>query len=491
MRISYIIFLGFAVVTVLSIMVSVVNYKLAIEVSRNSQFLTNSESIIRNSSKLHKDILEMQSGFRGYLLTGNDGFLQSFNNGLKEIPPLYEEQMRFVQDIPSQKQKLDRIGDLHEQWILYANTIISARRNMMDTTHAAALQYKYLFENQLQKQVGKKLNDQIAVIFKDFDRYEYQNRHIRREVLNSSIKRSQYASVVLAWVILAIGAICAIYITRIISKRISKMVHLADVISKGEFRVIDDDANDELTHLSHSLNLMSSTLNESFSALESKNKELDQFAYVVSHDLKAPLRGLYNILHWIEEDCGHELSYQIQKYLAMMRGRVQRLESLISGLLIYARIGRTMVQIEEVDINQLLLEVVEIVPDEFKVVINNEMPVLRAEKIRLEQVFTNLISNAVKYHHKKAGTIIIDCKDFNTYYEFSVADDGAGIAPEYHDRIFDIFQTLRQKNELESTGIGLSIVKKIIEDQKGKIAVFSELGKGATFIFTWPKEPII
>ncbi|HTF82678.1 MAG TPA: ATP-binding protein [Cytophagales bacterium] len=489
MRLSYIIFLGFTLVTVLSIIVSVVNYKLANEVSRNSNFLTNSEAIIRNSSQLHKDMLEMQSGFRGYLLTGNDHFLLSYKVGLIEVPPLLEEEKKLIANVPVQKQRLAQIIKLHEEWIKYSSRIINAKVKTVDTL--TEKEYKYLFDNHLQKEVGKKINDQISEIFNEFDKYEYYNRQIRRNNLNDSITTSQNASLILAWVIMVLGVICALYIARVISIRIHHMVHLADIIAKGEFTDIKDEANDELTDLSHSLNIMSSKLKKSFSALESKNKELDQFAYVVSHDLKAPLRGLYHILHWIEEDHTEELSPQITKYLGMMRGRVQRLESLISGLLEYARIGRTVKQIDAVDINELLAEVKEMVPVGFKVVIPKKMPVLNAEKIRLEQVFTNLISNAFKYHPKKEGTITIDYQSLERCYEFSVKDDGAGIAPEYHKRIFDIFQTLRQKNELESTGIGLAIVKKIIEDQKGEIRVVSELGKGATFIFTWPKEPNI
>jgi light-regulated signal transduction histidine kinase (bacteriophytochrome) len=292
-------------------------------------------------------------------------------------------------------------------------------------------------------------------------------------------------------IIAIIGLISAGYITRIISRRISSMVDLAERISKGEFKVIDDKENDELTKLSQSLNIMSITLYKNFTELEKQNRELDQFAYVVSHDLKAPLRGLFNLFAWVEEDLGTELSESVKKYHEMMKDRIHRLESLIVGLLEYARIGREEKKIEKIDVQNILMEIKEtIVPEKFKFTIKDKMPSIITEKIRLEQVFSNLISNAVKFHHGKTGNIIIGCKDVGKYVEFSVTDDGIGIDPEYYDKIFVIFQTLRKKDERESTGIGLAIVKKIIDEQKGEIKVISEKGKGSTFIFTWPKKPI-
>jgi signal transduction histidine kinase len=270
------------------------------------------------------------------------------------------------------------------------------------------------------------------------------------------------------------------------------MVHLADEISQGKFEKIEDTQNDELTALSSSLNLMSYRLDKSFSELERKNKELDQFAYVVSHDLKAPLRGMYNIFHWIEEDLSNELSDQMKKYLNMMGGRIRRLESLISGMLEYARIGRVNnLPLEETNVKELLNEIGEmIVPQDFTFEVDDNMPVFYTQRIRLQQVFTNLVSNAVKYHGGVKGHIKVSCHEEENYFQFSVSDNGIGIAAEYHEKIFVIFQTLREKNEQESTGVGLAIVKKIIEDQKGTIEVFSEAGSGTTFVFNWPKEMV-
>jgi light-regulated signal transduction histidine kinase (bacteriophytochrome) len=264
------------------------------------------------------------------------------------------------------------------------------------------------------------------------------------------------------------------------------MVKLAERISQGDFTTLQDNRRDELTHLSSSLNIMSNNLRKTISELQNRNAELDKFAYVVSHDLKAPIRGIHNVVNWIEEDLANELSPQMKKYLDIIPQRTRRMEDLINGLLDYARI-RQKTALERTDVNELVGEIVEtIVPRSFTVETEN-LPVIFTERLKLEQVFTNLISNSVKFTPNKNGRISIGCKEREDHYEFSVKDNGMGIEPEYHGRIFEMFQTLREKNEQESTGVGLAITKKILDDQHCTIHVNSTLGQGAEFIFTWPR----
>lgn len=488
MRLSTKIVAAFLLIIIAYLVSFIVNLKLSAEVNRNTEFLTNSEAVIRNSVRIHKGMIDMQSGFRGYLLTTNENFLAPYYEGLKTLRFLLEEERKLILNSPSQLEKLDSIQVLHEEWIDYSSTLINAKQKELDP-EIIDDQYSILFKNKLQKEVGKKLNDKISEKFREFDRYEYELRQIRRDRLYESIEYTRKVSTILALVTISIGLISAVYITHVITKRISTMVGLADRISRGNFEQIEDTGNDELTHLSQSLNRMSNKLDISFTELARKNKELDQFAYVVSHDLKAPLRGMYNVFNWIEEDHRHELSGQLDRYLKMMKGRIHRLESLISGLLEYARIGRVSKPTEKVNIQELLEEVVEmIVPPGFKVIIDNQLKrEMETDKLSLQQVFTNLISNAVKYNGKENGKIMILCRERHDLYEFSVSDDGVGIAEEYHGKIFKIFQTLREKNESESTGVGLAIVKKILEEKNGTISVSSEEGVGSTFVFTWPK----
>lgn len=224
-------------------------------------------------------------------------------------------------------------------------------------------------------------------------------------------------------------------------------------------------------------------------ALARSNRELDQFAYVASHDLKAPLRGIANLSQWIEEDLGEAVPPEVAEKMTLVRGRVQRLEALIDGILQYSRAGRVRSAIEQVEVGSLLRDTVELLapPPEVTVTIGPNMPVIVTERTPLQQVFMNLINNAIKYNRRPGATVVVSVRDAGSSYAFSVADNGPGIEPQYHERIFGIFQTLESRDRVEGTGIGLSVVKKTVELHGGSVTVDSALGEGATFTFEWPK----
>ena len=214
-----------------------------------------------------------------------------------------------------------------------------------------------------------------------------------------------------------------------------------------------------------------------------------QFAYIVSHDLRAPLRAIDNLSEWIEEELGSGLTATAKDYMRLLRARVLRMESMIMGILEYSRIGKTEAVQRQFKVADSLNDIVDSLgsPPGFTVEISPGMPTLTCSKICFEQVMANLIGNAIKHHDKAQGKVSVSVKDVGEFYEFAVADDGPGIAPKHHKRIFDIFQTLQSRDEREGVGIGLTLVKKIIEEQGGAITLESDLGQGVLFRFTWPK----
>jgi PAS domain S-box-containing protein len=234
--------------------------------------------------------------------------------------------------------------------------------------------------------------------------------------------------------------------------------------------------------------------------LKERNAELDRFCYIVSHDLKAPLRGIANLSAWIAEDFETQNSDETKVQLQQLRQRVIRMNALVDGLLDYSQLGRKAIEVESVDAAQVLSNVIDSLnpPANFTIAILSPLPTLQTKRILLIQVLTNLLGNAIKHHpaaeptaaERLSGRIEVDVQDQGDCYQFSISDDGLGI-PEGQDRelIFQIFQTLSSTHSAESTGIGLAVVKKIVEDEGGRIWLDPEHTPGSRFCFTWSKQP--
>jgi signal transduction histidine kinase len=224
--------------------------------------------------------------------------------------------------------------------------------------------------------------------------------------------------------------------------------------------------------------------------IEKTNEELKDFAYIISHDLKAPLRGISTLTEWIINDYMDKLDEDGKEQMKLLSSRVDRMHNLIEGVLQYSRVGRAEEQYVESNLNELVPEVIDMIspPENIEIITENELPTVRCEQTRILQVFQNLLSNAIKYMDKPDGHIKIGCREDNNVWVFSVADNGPGIDEKYFKKIFQIFQTLSARDDFESTGVGLTVTKKIVELYGGKIWVESEPGQGSTFFFTLPKQ---
>jgi signal transduction histidine kinase len=223
--------------------------------------------------------------------------------------------------------------------------------------------------------------------------------------------------------------------------------------------------------------------------LEIVNGELNDFAHVVSHDLKAPLRGIRTLADWITADCANRLSTEAQEQLRLMHSRVDRMQNLIDGILQYSRAGCAEEDRVRIDLKELVAEVVDTLspPPNMEITIEAKLPVIELERIRVFQVFQNLLSNAIKYMDKPQGRIRVGCVEEGRFWKFSVSDNGPGIEERHFEKIFQLFQTLSRRDDRESTGIGLTLVKKIVEMYGGEVWVQSKLGEGSTFFFTLPR----
>lgn len=231
-------------------------------------------------------------------------------------------------------------------------------------------------------------------------------------------------------------------------------------------------------------------LNALISALKKSNAELDQFAYVASHDLKAPLRVISNAVSWLEEDLTPHLTDDTRESMSLLKSRASRMERLLNDLLQHSRIGRIAepnIEVTGLEMADDILQLLE-VPAGIQVLFSDEFLAARLKKLPLETVLVNLIGNGIKHHNKPRGYVNIALKDEGQFLRLSIEDDGPGIDPRYHDRIFEVFQTLKSRDQLESSGMGLAFVKKYIDVVGGEIKVISEGTNGTKFELLWPNE---
>jgi PAS domain S-box-containing protein len=222
--------------------------------------------------------------------------------------------------------------------------------------------------------------------------------------------------------------------------------------------------------------------------LERSNADLEEFAHVAAHDLKAPLRALGHLAEWITEDVAATAGAETLENLKILKGRVVRLQMLLDGLLAYSRVGHGQKPAEDIDMDELVGDIAALLGPApgFSVVRRGVLGYLRTHRMPIRKVLENLIGNAIKHHDRAEGRVEIAMRLADGIAEFRVTDDGPGIAPRFHARIFVIFQTLASRNQIESSGIGLAIAKKNVEGHGGTIRVESAPpARGTSFVFTW------
>ena len=462
------------------------------QLSYYSRWVEHTYRVLQTTSDLRTEVRDAHNSVRNYLLLGDSAYLAPYQEATQQLTREYARLRRLTADDPQQQLRLDTL------------------RTQLDTT----LAYLYFYQRQppgyaAARQMARTDRNQVLQI----RRIVLRVKAAEEALLHQRDQRQSFFAVS-SPVAIAVAALLAVVLVLVLfgrvarqlraneqlrlelavtnrstARRIKSIRRLVEQVVQGDYSVkIPVREQDSLGNLAALLNRMTQALHGTFGALEKRNQELDQFAYVASHDLRAPLRGVRTIVKWMEDELAAELSDQMRQYLGLMKGRLTRLEALIDGLLQYARIGRTAVHPELVDVQALVRDVADlVVPPGFAVIAPEPLPTLLIDRLGLQQIFTNLLANAVKHHHRGTGTITIDYRETRRNYRFAVRDDGPGIAPEFHAKIFLLFQALRDRHSAESTGIGLSIVKKILEEQRGRIRVHSALGTGATFIFTWPK----
>lgn len=290
-----------------------------------------------------------------------------------------------------------------------------------------------------------------------------------------------------------VGLLLTAEIIRAFWRPMNRLLAAIDKVAEGDLDLeLRMERDDEFARVADSFNQMTRNLKRSRKDLEKVNKELEDFTYTVSHDLKEPLRSIASFSHFVQEDYKDKLDDEGRDYLDRIIKASGRMKHLIDDLLTLSRVGRIrnpFAHVPSVDIiNEVLFSLSRRLEEKnAEVKVQDNLPEIYCDRILLHQVFLNLLSNAVKFGDKEHPVIEIGCDTSPGEYRFHVGDNGIGIDERYHEKIFEIFERLNRKEDYEGTGAGLTIVKKVIEEHHGKVWVESSLNEGSTFYFTIPR----
>ena len=557
-----------------------------------SQALDNTNQLIAKFSQTQKLFIDLETGVRGYQITGSQDFLQPYREAQQLITPALEELDRQIGDTSSEKAQLARLRGQYKKWELFVQKAFLAKKKGNDAQILALnIQGKQQMDlirssvAEMEKRVRAQHTERtqsieqtvpitLTIIIGTFlggagvlavlsrnqlrylsQKYEDSLTSVRTQTEALEEGETRYRSLIeaiseIVWstdvdgqVVTELpdwgaftgqsfdeykgwGWLNAIHPedqertnlawTESVRERrlhsdehrlrrfdgIYRYMRIRGVPIIGEDGVVrewvgihtDIDerkrAEEALAQRAEEQARLSKNLSATAVRLEERNRELEQFNYVVSHDLKAPLRAIGSLSEWIEEDLQDQLTDESRRNMNLLRARVYRLEALINGLLQYSRLGQTKLSFGLVPVAELLTEVIDSLgpPAGFTVTVEPPMPFLTTDRMLLGQVFTNLIDNAITHHDRPQGQVKITVSEQENFYRFSVSDNGPGIDERFYEKIFAIFQTLEPRDKRESTGIGLALVKRIIERQGGQSWVVSQVGEGSTFYFTWPKN---
>jgi signal transduction histidine kinase len=472
---------------------------------------TEIESIVLNEnkkileiSKMKTDVAEIPTWLGTYLKIPKE----DYKNRIFDAINTFEQELgRFKKNNPTEEEKnfTTELETAFNQTISIIKEIISLNEQLQES------------DSKL-KEMRAKINDLLYEEFKVFTRADIER--------TKEASRKIVGSVVVVALILILTGFLYVFvfgaaITRSIAKSIIQLRDTVAEIGKGDFDAkIEIESSDEIGQLASSsqkiagdlksasesikslkkevnkhkmveeeLKKLNARLESANYELQNTNKELKEFAYVAAHDLKTPLRSIGVLANWISTDYADKFDQKGKEQIKLLVGRAERMSKLIDNLLEYSKTGQPS-QKKQVDLNIVLSEVISEIksPANIEISIENEMPTVISDKTRMRRVFANLLNNAVQCVDKPKGQIKIASVREDGFWKFSVSDNGPGIDPKYHEKIFKICQTLSPHDDIEGTGIGLSIVKKIVENNGGTIWLESEVGKGSTFYFTIPRS---
>lgn len=442
----------------------VLSYRSILRSRYDVQWVTHTHTVLENLDDLLIVAVDAETGQRGFIITGDDSYLQPYRDSDAAIQRGVRELRHLTSDNPTQQRNLDRLEPL-------LATRLSETRDSINLRKQEGLAAGV---RSIQDGAGKQTMDRIRAVLGDMTDEEHRLRTIRMKEADASARRSQ--SVIVAGNTIAF--LFLFFAGLLIYQEMARRRGAEEKVLE-----LNADLEERVEH-------RTAELNERTQDLARSNAELQQFAYVASHDLQEPLRMVASFTQLLARRYNDKLGDDAREFIHYAVDGATRLQTLISDLLSYSRVGThakplELTQCDEV-LDRVLLNLKLAVRDAGAIITRDPLPPVMADEVQLGQLFQNLLTNAMKFRGEKSPRIQISAVQEGSVWKISVRDNGIGIAPEHADRIWVIFQRLHTKTEYAGTGIGLAICKKIAERHGGTIWVEPSPGGGSTFTFTIP-----
>ena len=460
-----------------------------------SQVVDTIDPAFRDAEQLQVALVDQETGIRGYALGGQEVFLQPWETGLRNEAAAVRSLSAVADDGALDiRSDLDQVEAKADAWrTQYADPILAQVRAGQPVT--------------VDPVIGKRLFDDLRgsldALQRDLDRAAADARND----LNAAASRLQLVGVLLAIGLVALLLVLALGLRRVLLRPLSGLTGEVRRVAGGDFDAevrgsgpreivalgVDVDVmRRQIVSEFHALRDTTERLDERTAELERSNTELEQFAYVASHDLQEPLRKVASFTQLLERRYKGQLDERADQYIAFAVDGAKRMQVLINDLLAFSRVGRLTREHVEIGADELIDQALAnltlaIEESGATITVAEGMPLVSGDAPLLVGVFQNLIGNALKFRGEQPPEITISWADAGDEWEFSVADNGIGIEPEYADRIFVIFQRLHPKAAYPGTGIGLAMSRKIVEYHGGRIWLDTSVASGTVFRFTLPK----
>lgn len=426
--------------------------------------VAQSRLILQKLETVLSSVKDAETGQRGYLLTGQDSYLVPYNVAVKTIDPQIEALKTLTLADPDQQQQLTSLKPLIAQKLAELQKTIDLRKNQgFDAAVSVVLSNR-----------GQELMDRIRNTIQQIQGEEYEQLQNWLKTREQTIRRGQLT--------FSVGIVLNLFAFYLVYRAIHQ--ETADRRqAEASFKQLHDELEARVQE-------RTAALKEANANLLSSNQELEQFAYVASHDLQEPLRAVNSYAQLITRKYQGNLDAKADKYLGYIMEGATRMQQLINDLLEFSRVGTRGKLLELTDCETLLSQVLDnlkvAIAESHAIITHDPLPTVMGDETQLNQLLQNLIANAIKFRREEPPRVHIKVMKRENEWVFSVSDNGIGMEPEYFERIFTIFQRLHSKSEYPGTGIGLAVCKKIVERHGGRIWVESQPGVGTTFYFTIP-----